>query len=63
MKNPWIPEREISICPWEPDSVRGDYSNPYASVLPSVYRFSKRQMAKYMKMIKQFGYRFHFDVI
>ena len=55
-ENPWIPEREATICCWEPNNVRGDYSNPYASKIPNIYLYSRDQMDSYMKMLKKFGF-------
>jgi hypothetical protein len=54
--NPWIPEREATICCWEPDKVRGDYTNPFASVIPNVFKYSDRQTKDYMRMLKEFGF-------
>lgn len=55
-KHPWIPQREVAICPWETDKIRGDYTNPHASLLPNIYRYSRRQMAQYMRMLRQMGF-------
>ena len=56
-KRPWIPNREVSLCPWESNGVRGDYTNPYAALQPNIYRYSARQMDAYMKMLVQMGYK------
>jgi len=54
--NPWISEREITICCWESHKVRGDYTNQYASILPNVFGYSAQQMRDYIKMFKEFGF-------
>lgn len=51
-ENPWIAEREVTICPWEPNKVRGDYTNPYASPITNIYRYSAERMRAYIKMFK-----------
>lgn len=56
MENPWIPQREVSLCPWESDQIRGNYVNPYASLIPNIYRYSQRQMTAYMEMLRRMGY-------
>lgn len=55
-RNPWIPAREVSLCPWESDQIRGNYVNPYASLVPNIYRYSERQMDTYMNMLRQMGF-------
>lgn len=55
-EHPWIPSREVSLCPWESYNVRGDYTNPHAALQPNIYRYSQRQMDAYMKMLVQMGY-------
>ncbi len=55
-QNPWIPQREPIICCWESDSVRGAYSNPFASLLPNVYEYSEKQMLQYARMLRRFGF-------
>ncbi len=52
----WIPEREASLCPWESNGVRGDYMNSQAALQPNIYRYSQRQMAAYMRMLRQMGF-------
>ena len=55
-KQAWIADREVSICIWESNSVRGEYMNPHAALQPNVFRYSLRQMKAYMRMLKQMGY-------
>ena len=57
-ENPWIPQREVTICPWEPEHMRGETLNNRATNLNSIYRMSRRQMRDYMNMMKQFGFNY-----
>lgn len=54
--NPWIKEREISLCGWKVDYNRGFISNMAPSLLTDFWGYSERQLAEYVQMIKSCGY-------
>ncbi len=54
--NPWIREREATICTWKTDYNRGYISNMSASLLTDFACMSDRQLADYAKMLKACGF-------
>ena len=56
VNNPWIPEREATICMWKPDYNRGYISNMNTSLLIDVVNFSRRQLREYVLMLKACGF-------
>lgn len=54
--NPWIAEREISMCLWKVDQNRGFISNMNPSLYSDFMSYSNRQIAAYVKMIKACGF-------
>lgn len=54
--NPWIAEREISMCLWKVDQNRGFVSNMNPSLYSDFMSYSNRQIAAYVKMIKACGF-------
>ena len=55
-KNPWIREREATICTWKLDYNRGYISNMNTSPLIDFMSLSNRQLADYAKMLKACGF-------
>ena len=53
---PWIREREATVCLWKPDQTRGYISNMTASLLTDFLCFSRRQLEEYVKMIRLCGF-------
>jgi len=54
--NPWIQEREATVCTWKVDYNRGFISNMAASLLVDFISMSDRQLTQYVKMIKACGF-------
>ena len=54
--NPWIKEREATLCTWKFDCNRGYISNPSVSLINDFMSLSKRQLCDYAKMIKECGF-------
>ena len=54
--NPWIKEREATVCTWKADYNRGFISNMSVSLLTDFITFSDRQLAEYVKMMKACGF-------
>lgn len=55
-ESPWIPEREWTICPWQPDLVRGTWWNNNADKRLNIWHYSDEQIAKYVEMFDWFGF-------
>ena len=55
-KQPWIAEREATVCMWKPDYNRGYINNMNTSLLVDVVNFSNRQLEAYVKMLKACGF-------
>lgn len=55
-ESPWISHREYTPCVWDPFSVRGMFTNPYADKRLDIYKFSKGQLSKYVDMYDWFGF-------
>lgn len=55
-ENPWIKEREATVCTWKVDYNRGLISNMNASLLADFISMSDRQLASYVKMMKFCGF-------
>jgi hypothetical protein len=56
VNDPWIKEREISLCIWKVDQNRGFISNMNPSLYSDFMSYSNRQIAAYVKMIKECGF-------
>ena len=56
IENPWIKEREATICTWKIDYNRGYISNMATSLLVDFASMSNRQLADYAKMLKVCGF-------
>ncbi len=54
--NPWIAEREATLCTWKVDYNRGYISNMNTSLFADFMSYSNRQIAEYVKMIKACGF-------
>ena len=54
--NPWIPEREATICTWKLDYNRGFISNMQTSLMVDFISLSDRQLGEYVKMMKACGF-------
>lgn len=54
--NPWIAEREVSLCIWKVDQDRGFVSNMNPSLYSDFMSYSNRQIAAYVRMIKACGF-------
>ncbi len=55
-KSPWIPSREWTLCPWEPEFVRGYFYNPQADRRLDIYRYSRKRLGNYVDMFDWFGF-------
>jgi len=55
-ENPWIKEREATICTWKIDYNRGYINNMDTSLLIDFACMSNRQLAEYAKMLKSCGF-------
>lgn len=55
-KEPWISEREATVCLWKADQPRGYISNMATSLLTDFMCFSRRQLEEYVKMIRLCGF-------
>lgn len=55
-KNPWIIEREATICGWKPDYMRGFINNPNVDIKTDFFSFSNRQIREYVRMMKACGF-------
>lgn len=55
-QNPWIAEREATICTWKVDYNRGYISNMATSLLVDFISMSDRQLGEYVKMMKACGF-------
>ncbi len=56
LKNPWIPEREATVCTWKFDYNRGMVSNMNVSLINDFACLSNRQLKEYAKMMKECGF-------
>jgi len=54
-ENPWIAEREATVCTWKFDYNRGYISNMNVSLLNDFMCLSKRQLKDYALMLKECG--------
>ena len=54
--NPWIKEREATLCTWKFDYDRGYVSNTSVSLINDFMSLSDRQLSDYAKMIKECGF-------
>lgn len=55
-EKPWIPEREWTLCSWEPQWVRAQFTNPRADARMNVLRFPPPQLRRYVALMDQFGF-------
>ena len=55
-ENPWIAEREATVCTWKFDYNRGYVSNMSVSLINDFMCLSKRQLKNYALMIKECGF-------
>lgn len=55
-ENPWIKEREATLCTWKFDYNRGYISNMSVSLINDFMCLSDRQLKNYAKMIKECGF-------
>ena len=55
-ENPWIKEREATLCAWKFDYNRGYISNMSVSLINDFMCLSERQLRDYAKMIKVCGF-------
>lgn len=55
-QNPWIAEREATVCTWKVDYNRGFISNMATSLLVDFISMSDRQLGEYVKMMKACGF-------
>lgn len=55
-ENPWIREREATICIWKVDQNRGYISNMAPSLFCDFMSYSDRQISEYVKMMKDCGF-------
>lgn len=53
---PWIKEREATVCLWKVDYNRGYISNMQTSLLVDFISFSDRQIVQYVNMLKNCGF-------
>lgn len=56
INNPWIAEREATLCVWKVDQNRGFISNMNPSLFSDFMSYSNRQISDYVKMIKACGF-------
>ncbi len=54
-ENPWIAEREATVCTWKFDYMRGYISNMNVSLINDFMCLSARQLKSYAKMLKECG--------
>lgn len=55
-ESPWIRYREWTICPWDPEHVRGVFHNDSADKRMDIHRYSERRLADYVEMFDWFGF-------
>ena len=55
-ENPWIKEREATVCAWKIDQNRGYITNMDSSLFVDFMSFSNRQLGEYVKMMKACGF-------
>lgn len=55
-QNPWIIEREATLCGWKPDYMRGYINNPNVDIKTDFFSFSNRQIRAYVGMMKACGF-------
>ena len=55
-ENPWIAEREATICTWKFDYNRGYISNMNVSLINDFMCLSERQLKNYALMLKECGF-------
>ena len=55
-RDPWIAEREATLCTWKFDYNRGYISNMSVSLVNDFMCLSERQIKNYAKMIKECGF-------
>ncbi len=56
IENPWIKEREATLCTWKFDYNRGYVGNTSVSLLNDFMCLSERQIVDYARMIKACGF-------
>ena len=56
VKQPWIAEREATVCTWKMDYDRGFISNMQTSLMVDFVSLSDRQLANYVQMMKACGF-------
>ena len=56
MSEPWIKEREATLCTWKFDYNRGYISNMSTSLINDFMSLSNRQVRNYAEMIKACGF-------
>ena len=56
VKQPWIAEREATVCTWKMDYNRGFISNMQTSLMVDFVSLSDRQLANYVQMMKACGF-------
>ena len=54
-ENPWIAEREATVCTWKFDYNRGHVSNINVSLVNDFMCLSERQLKNYAQMLKECG--------
>lgn len=55
-EQPWIAQREWTLCAWEPSRVRGVFRNNNVDGRLNIYAFDKDKLARYVAMYDWFGY-------
>ena len=55
-QNPWVAEREATLCTWKFDYNRGYISNMSVSLINDFMCLSERQIKNYALMIKECGF-------
>jgi hypothetical protein len=55
-EQPWIQQREWTLCPWDPAFVRGVFLNPNADKRNNVWLYSDKQIVDYADMFDSFSF-------
>lgn len=55
-ESPWIAHREWTICPWQPQFVRGCFYDTKADQRMNIWRYDDHRLAKYVEMFDWFGF-------
>ncbi|MHC4441638.1 MAG: beta-N-acetylhexosaminidase family protein [Planctomycetota bacterium] len=55
-QSPWIPHREWTMCPWDPEFVRGRFRHGHTDKRLNIYLYSDRRLADYVEMLDWFGF-------